>query len=228
MQYLGGKWALRREIATVVNSHGRPVIEPFCGGLSVTTCVTQRPLCAFDACEPLITLYRAMQEGWTPPGELSEQRYAELNAKRDPADPLTAFAGFGCSWGGKWFGGYARNACGRNYAAEARDLLVRKFKTLGGVRFGHADYREVDPPAGWTVYCDPPYADTVGYKAVGEFDHGAFWDRVREWSRHGTVLVSEFVAPGDFEAVAEWPVRKSLRAANGLRVPRVERLFRLR
>ena len=228
MNYLGGKWALRREIAEVINSVGRPVLEPFCGGLSVTTCVTQRPLAAYDACEPLITLYRAVQEGWTPPGELSEERYAELNARRDPSDPLTAFAGFGCSWGGKYFGGFARNGDGRNYAAAAANSLRRKFESLRGVRFGCADYRELEPPPSWTVYCDPPYAGTVGYAAVGAFDHAEFWAVVRRWSRHGTVLVSEFQAPEDFEVVAEWPVRKALRSSDGLTTPRVERLFRLK
>lgn len=232
MNYLGGKWRLRREIAALIDAevqrNGGLVWEPFCGSLAVTCSVKARPLVAADACLPLITLYRAIQDGWKPPDTLTEKEYEQVRAVRDPLDPLTAFAGFGCSFGGKWFGGYARGAHGRNYAAAAARSLKKKFETLGGVAFHHRAYDAIDPPFGAVVYCDPPYAGTVGYTAVdgGRFDHRAFWDTVRRWNRFATVLVSAFVAPGDFDVVAKWPVRKTLRDASGACPERVERVFR--
>ena len=87
----------------------------------------------------------------------------------------------------------------------------------------HSDYR-AHAPSQCLVYCDPPYEGTTGYKGAGVFDHSAFWETMREWSRDNIVLVSEYTAPPDFVSVAECP-KQSCLAGGHRQTARVERLF---
>jgi hypothetical protein len=74
------------------------------------------------------------------------------------------------------------------------------------------------------VYCDPPYRGTTGY-ATGAFDHDAFWETARAWSRAGAVvLVSEYAAPPDWPCVAS-RAKPSCLAGGHKQTARVERLF---
>lgn len=74
------------------------------------------------------------------------------------------------------------------------------------------------------VYCDPPYQGTTQYGAFAGFDHELFWDTMREWSKHNTVVVSEYKAPNDFKCVAEFSSRMGLTTENE-RPIRCEKLF---
>ena len=51
--------------------------------------------------------------------------YDYIRTHKDEDHVLTGFVGFGCSFGGKWFGGYARNAGGTNYAAQSKRSLLK-------------------------------------------------------------------------------------------------------
>ena len=113
LYYVGNKRRIAKPISAYLESirAGREFWEPFCGGLGITA-VMSGPRVASDISEPLITLYKALQQGWDPPEVLTREEYAQLKKRQDPYDPLTAFAGFGCSFGGKWFGGYGvRRGC---------------------------------------------------------------------------------------------------------------------
>jgi DNA adenine methylase len=137
---------------------------------------------------------------------------------------MTAFAGYGCSYGGKFFGGYARGAPGRSYASNARNSLLKKFAQCSSVIFARRDYRSLSPGRAFLVYCDPPYAETTGYAATGAFDSSEFWETARRWSRAGArVLVSEYTAPEDFTCVWSTETRTDMHGAG--RAGRVERLF---
>lgn len=68
------------------------------------------------------------------------------------------------------------------------------------IEFHTGDYRDVVIPPGAVVYCDPPYCNTKQYKAVGTFDHAAFYDWLL--SRHYPVFVSEYTMPDDFAPIA--------------------------
>jgi DNA adenine methylase len=74
------------------------------------------------------------------------------------------------------------------------------------------------------VYCDPPYQHTTGYRGTAPFDHAAFWETVRDWSRDNVVLVSEYTAPPDFICLTHTP-KPSCLAGGHKQTPRVERLF---
>ena len=139
---------------------------------------------------------------------------------------IQAFIGFGCSFAGKYFGGYARGSTPKNFAAIAKRSLMSKRPGVLGATFKCADYREHNP-RGALIYCDPPYEGMSGYKAAGKFDHTAFWEQVRLWSSENDVYVSSYVAPSDFEAVLEIPTRTRIRGVGGC-ISRVERIFKLR
>ncbi len=62
------------------------------------------------------------------------------------------------------------------------------------------DYRDVEVPAGATVYADPPYRNTGHRGYAGEFDHDAFDDWLAEVGF--PVVVSEYTAPAGCVEVA--------------------------
>lgn len=227
MQYLGGKARIARPLTEFLNSKigGRDYYEPFVGGCNVVPLIKAPRRLASDFCKPLITMYQALQRGWVPP-DISEEEYARINKERNPDDPATAFALFGCSFGGKFAGGYARSNMERNYAENARRSLRRKMATCQGVVFSSRSYEELQVENA-VIYCDPPYENTVGYRATGQFDHERFWLWVRERSKNNLVFVSEYAAPDDFKVGAEFPTHTDLRNKDDHVIDRTEKLFYL-
>jgi DNA adenine methylase len=229
MRYMGGKSRLAKRLAEYLESRREPgqlYWEPFVGGASVIARMGDHgPRIGSDANEALITLYRAMQNGWEPPEALSEEEYRRLKEAKDPSDPLTAFAGFGCSFGGAWFHAYARGG-GRDYPAEASRSLARMAPSLSPVRWIHRTYSAAPPPSGALIYCDPPYRDTHRYRAVGAFDSDRFWAWAAETSETSTVLVSEYQAPAGWSVALEIPHKCAINNQGGSRpTETAERLF---
>lgn len=201
MQYMGGKTRIAKQIAAEIDKVRKPgqlVWDAFCGGLSVSVTLSKNgPVLASDACLPLISLYKAVQDGWDPPTEVSKETYDKAINLFD-TDPMKAFCGFGCSFGGKWFGGYAtdkngtRNRDGKpsNYALSARKSLI---KTKVTAIFKCIDFLETIPePTNSIIYCDPPYADTTGYDGSDTFDYCKFVRKVEQWSEFTDIFVSEY------------------------------------
>ena len=223
MKYLGGKSQIAIQIGRFINTvrkDRQPYWEPFVGGGWVLKEIRGAPIYASDVKYELIEMWKALQDGWVPPDVVSEELYAEAkNGNVDPA--LTAFIGFGCSWGGKWFGGYARDGRGRNYALGTKNSLLRKIHKMDDdITFFCADFMTTPPPEeNMVIYCDPPYANTTRYSM--SFDNDAFWNRCRWLVENGhTVVVSEYVAPKDFVCVLEISTKTNLH-----HLKRVERLF---
>ena len=227
MRYLGGKSRIGKRIAEIINplvAGGRPYYEPFCGACNVARHIKADWRLLSDAHPQLIAMWKAVQQGWVPPDTVTEEEYAA--AKRGDLSPeLTAFIGFGCSFGGKWFGGYARGGEGRSYASNAKNTIIARREALLSAHFECSSYHDIVPLTDSVIYCDPPYASTTGYKGVGKFDHAAFWAWTRRMAALGhTVLISEYSAPDGFGCVAEIPTKLDMRSTNG-REPRVERVF---
>ncbi len=232
MQYVGGKQKSGghliaeeiRRFAQIVNTN--EITDTCCGALSVTARLVGMQRRARDLCPSLITLFKSMQEGWIPPGEVDRETWEHYKATQDPTDPMTAFVGFGCSRSGDWFSSYVDTYkyTGQRRvpaATAARDSLIKKLTACKDVEFAAGDYGEAEVRGVW--YCDIPYVNSLGYAAVGPFDHGRFWLTAREVSRWIPVLVSEQVAPEDFKVIREWSVQRRLNTGTGGR--RVERLF---
>ena len=227
MRYLGGKSRIAKTLAQIIAPRG-PWLEPFCGGQSMSVALSAYgPGVSGDANAALIALYRAVRDGWQPPENVTEQEYAEARALPD-SDPRKAFFGFCCSFGSKWFGGFARGE-GRNYAREGRDALIIDAKKIreANVMLCNASFFDYAPQSCVEIlYCDPPYAGTTGY-ATGAFDHDAFWQRCREWAAGGTrVFVSEYTAPHDAICMWEKTIASTVSIDKSSK-PRTEKLFRV-
>lgn len=225
MQYLGGKSKIRKQVAGVLEMlrlPGQTYFEPFCGGAWVLQEMTE-PRIASDGNAALVTMYRALQAGWTPPGRVSEDEYRAIRVRNDPSDPITAFSNFGCSFGGKWGAGYARSEGKDCYARTTRASLLKQLPMIQDVEFRYGVFTD-HAPDGMLVYCDPPYQGTTAYGGCPPFDHALFWDVMRFWSMNNTVVVSEYTAPDDFDCIAEFPSRMGL-TTGAERPVRTERLF---
>lgn len=241
MMYQGAKSHLARRICDAIsrrevqnctqysrnNRGGTCLVSLFCGSCAVETRLAplyDRVICA-DAHPYLIAMWQAVQAGRDLPDTVTEAEYQHIRANRDEDPALTGFVGFACSFGGKFFGGYARDhRCGRNYAAVGKSAVLRDIQTLRGAEFVCGDYRSIDIPEGAVVYCDPPYDGTTGY-TTGRFDSAAFWDYMRQISQTHRVYISEQTAPDDFEAIWEAPLRRSLDMQTDRRKIAMERLY---
>lgn len=230
MQYLGGKTRIAKHIAAIINANrdGRTVWDAFCGGLSVSVALGGRVV-ASDNNEALISTYKATKAGWIPPDSVSEDDYHAAKSLPD-SDPLKAFIGFGCSFGGKWFGGYARTNPNRdyqqNYCLLAKNHIITNTSKLTETH--HIDFLGVEPrPTSVILYLDPPYRGTTGYRYT--FDHDRFYERVLQWSRYTDVFVSEYDLP---IGVCVWSKSVgstvSLQAKHVENGSRVERLYHVR
>ena len=174
-------------------------------------------------------MWKALQKGWVPPDFVSEETYKDIRENRDKHPPaLVGFVGFGCSYSGKWFGGYARGndskGVARNYTLESKKNVMRQVPKLDGVLFVEGSFDQiVFLPENSIVYCDPPYEGTTKYK--DKLDHRKFWQWCREMAVLGhMVFISEYNAPDDFQCVWEKKVNNTLTKDTGSKQC-IERLF---
>lgn len=184
---------------------------------------------AGDVHPDLMLMYRALIDGWQPPHVIPEEQYQRLKYSEPSA--LRGLAGFGQSFGGKWFGGYARgktnNGADRNYVSESIRNLAKITPVMKGTFLAVCPYWAWRPQAGWVVYCDPPYADTQEFNSTDKFDSELFWSTMDFWARSigAKVFVSEYRAPKDWELVREFQHWTSLSRQQESRTSRVERLW---
>ena len=226
MRYLGGKCKEANRILEVVLRDRQPdqlYVEPFVGGCNVIDKVPG-PRWGNDFNNKLITMWQAVRDGWVPPETVTEDEYRTI--RQDPctsrdATVLHAFVACAGSWGGKWWGGYARGE-GRNFIAEGRRHVLKQAPKLADVVFTAGSYADLDVPYGSLVYCDPPYKGTTAYKGTGVWDPAAFWAwaRLQVEGNGCRVFVSEFEAPEGWECVLEFRRKNDLN-----RKDVVEKLF---
>lgn len=208
IKYLGSKRKIAKEILPIIlaDRGERLYVEPFVGSAAVIIHAGGRRLGA-DRNHHVIALHKAVRDGWEPPTLVTEAEYKAIK-KAPSAYPkeLVAFVGIGCSFAGKWFGGYARDAQGGNYARMQHDAIMADAPKFAGIDFICSEYRDLEVPAEpCTYYCDPPYADTTGYQTVNNhFPSGWFWRWCRNRVAEGhQVFVSEYKAPDDWQCVWE-------------------------
>lgn len=229
MQYVGGKSAIASSIVYTIERyrHSRSIwIEPFVGGGAVlkvaakyyTTCY------AYDLHPDLIMMYQALQQGWMPPTFVSEAEHKALRHAEPSA--LRAFVRFGCSFGGNFTGGYARNTRGDDYTDQSRRSLLQM--NIENTIFIEQSFFCIDwqqfKPHDCVIYCDPPYAGTYDY-SVGRFDHIAFWTECERLHSLGfLIFVSEYNAPESWSCI--WQKDVPLQVNGGAKAnARKERLF---
>jgi hypothetical protein len=169
MRYLGGKSKIAKHIAKPINDVlcGRPLWEPFCGGLGMSA-AWDRPsfLRLSDACSPLVNLYQALDLGWDPlpfTADITREEHFQVLEACAPDDPLLGFMGFARSFAGI----YRSLSPQPGLALQTYRSLAKTFERIGPHSFEMLDFCAAEPFA-WpgVIYCDPPYADPAG-----EFHH---------------------------------------------------------
>ncbi len=209
MHYLGGKHIISKDISNIINefSKDKPFVSLFLGAGSVESKVIAKEKIFNDKHKYLISMWKDLQKGREFPSTITYEDYIHVRDNKDADEGLAGFVGFGCSFGGKWFGGYARSNENppRNYADVAKRGLDKKFATMKTATFTNLDYRDVIIPEGAVIYCDSPYAGTTDYKGV-KFDYTTYWEYISELSANHLVFISEQQAPDDFISI--WNKKK--------------------
>lgn len=233
MRYQGGKVLIAKEISEKIletmtrkNIDSSTLVSLFCGACAVETKLAdhfEKVICN-DKSKYLIALLKAVQNGWEIPEYISAEQYKYIRENKDEDKALTGFVGFGCSFGGKWFGGYAATTKKRNYVREAANSLTRDKKHWHNIEFVCKDYKDVLLPNNCVIYADPPYKGTTPYPSVSKFDSEEFWDYMRELSNNYLVFISERMAPEDFISIWEKQKRVTISKANNT-TPAIEKLF---
>lgn len=226
MKYVGSKRRIAKDILPIILKNrkvGQYYVEPFCGGCNTLDKV-ENPRIGNDINFYQISLLKALQEGWMPPSSMSESYYYHIRTHMYDYDPeMVGFASTQLSYGGKWWGGYARDSAGkRNYCLEAYKNITKQTPNLKDIHFTSLDYRHLNIPPSSIVYCDIPYSHSLQYK--DKFDHAEFWDWAREIAKSHDLFVSEYEAPSDFECIWEKRINNTLVKNTGSKQG-TERLF---
>ena len=229
MRYLGGKSRISTQLSNVVNTTfgergERVFVSLFCGSCAIESKVNADVKILNDKHPYLIAMWKALQDGWIPPEEISKEQYKYIKEHKDEDMALSGFVGFGCSFGGKWFGGLAANKRGDNYCRRANKSVLKDMGGLQNATFLCLDYKDVEIPQGAIVYADPPYDNTTGY-SLGDFDSNEFWGYVRKLSETNIVLVSEEKAPDDFVSIWHKEQKRMIDNVNKNIFTRTENLF---
>ena len=240
MQYIGSKNRFAKELVPIIESYitseTKGYLEPFVGGANMIDKVNCDKKYGCDLNEYLIELLKYSKENELPdelPEPISEEEYNKVKLNKEDYDKwYVGFVGFLCSFGSKFFGGYARgknnNGISRNYARESYDNLRKQSPNLKGIVFKHCSFQDISTNiSGYVIYCDPPYRGTTKYK-TDEFPYDEYYDWCRKMSKNNIVLCSEYWMPDDFECVWEKETKANFdsnRDSNDDKNKRVEKLF---
>lgn len=214
MRYLGGKTRLAKDIsgAMLAATDDRTrFIDPFVGGGSIMNSMVPHfgETYISDIHLDLVMLYQKIaDEGidWIPE-EVTEETWRSFR-KAEPS-ALRGFIGFGCSFGGRWFEGYARGG-NTNYAAQSKRSLAKHLETWQQVtEISCKSYTDIKVLRGDIIYLDPPYVNTKSYSGTDKFNTDEFWDNARMWADQGAhVFVSEYTAPDGWTSI--WSKEKKV------------------
>lgn len=232
MQYMGGKARIARRLveAILADTDARDVwYEPFVGGGNVMEHAAPhfRRSVGSDSHPDLIMMWQHVTAGGMIPDFVSRETYQELR-KSEPS-AMRGFAGFGASFGGKWFGGYGVSPRDGEVCRQSARTVNRQAAvfTKHDVRFRCWEFGKITPPVGAVVYCDPPYAGTTKY-STSDFDYDVFYKTLIDWSTDRAVYLSEYAVPDYVPATVIWSREKSmpLDKASNNRVA-IENLYRI-
>lgn len=234
MKYQGGKHLIGTKIAKIMNDRVNTdkvdgYFEPFCGSLGVYKNMIKynyKHYIANDLQQDLILMWdKLKQDKLVLPDNFSEELWRELKDTPSPNE-LKAVAGFGMSFGGKYFSGYIQKHSansGRDFYKEFKNSIYKIKQELQKreIEFNNKNYYDFKPN-NMLIFCDPPYQNTTDYK-VGKFNSELFWNTMREWSKNNYVFISEENAPDDFIVVWQKDKYRTLNCSN--RSFKTEKLF---
>jgi DNA adenine methylase len=177
-------------------------VEPFVGGANLIKHVPA-PCIGYDNNPYLIALHKAIQKGWAPEEKISKDMYNAIRKnKSDYPKELVGFCGVYHSFGGKWFGSFARSE-GRCYYEPSLNDLKKMQKETSHVVFEYTKtYEDIVLPKNCIIYCDPPYQTPKKEKFYFEndFDFEVFKNWMLKKSNEG----HEVFFPEYLEIKEEW------------------------
>ena len=208
-RYMGGKGKIGKHIAKKIEEieqrmpfQTNEYFEPFVGMCGVMRNMGDREKIACDLNPDIVHMWKALQQGWTPPMFMSKE---EVDfQKTQPSSALKCFAAHGCSYGGIYFNSYIGNYNkGPEEINRSCRSIMRVSKQVKDVQFLESRSYKNHTPKNMTIYCDPPYSTAskavLSMQNFAGFDHDEFWTIMRQWVLDGNiVIVSEFSAPDDF------------------------------
>ena len=232
MQYFGGKQRISKKISEVILPYSKNIdyIEPFVGSSNVMSKITNaKNRFGYDKHFYLIQMYQALQKGWIPPDNITEEEYKHIKNNKDLFDPsLVGFVGFGCSYSGIWFSGYAKNNQERNYCKVSKNGIMKKMKTLKNVIYECKDFSLLDFNNS-IIYCDPPYKNTSPYneELLGKFDYDLFLKWTVKQSKKNRMFISEYKhnVPEYGKILWEETRMRDIKGKNNKRVFTIEVLY---
>lgn len=234
IRYLGGKARISGKLTSFLESQRKPgqlFIDGMVGGGSIIRNMSGFRI-ANDHCPYLFSFYTALQNNWLPPEHISEERYKDLLLlyKNGVCNGEIGFAMYFCSFGGKGWGGYARDPkTNRDFSHEAYNDSLRLKEQIKDVKFYSFDYYDLlsfFEKKDALVYFDIPYEGTTEYKT--KFNHEKYWNNIREFSSKYNIFTSSYTAPEDFECVWEIERKTELNTKGNKKEIRIEKLFKFK
>lgn len=203
MQYVGGKYKVAKELAAIISMFNPRVYwEPFVGAGNVIQYVKAPVKIGSDLDIHIVSYLECVRDGWLPPAEVSEVEhrfYKNYQPITRECYATKAAIRYGCSFGGDFFGGYARDirkGTSNSFARACRNQAFKQAPLLKDIQFKNQSYADGIPEGANVIYCDPPYANTTKCGTKESFDSKFFWEWCWAVAQRGiTVLVTEFTAP---------------------------------
>lgn len=209
MRYLGGKSRIAKDLVPVIQSYvdvNNFYWEPFVGGANIIDKIVSNTKIGTDINNYLIELLKHAQTSPQDfPHTILYEEYERVRTHRDEYPVwYVGLVGFCASYGGKFFGGYARHyhgdESGKLCAGTIRKLLEQDFSNIV---FSTGSFQSITTmPYGFTIYCDIPYRGTTKYSS-GDFPYDEFYEWCFRLSQNNTVLVSEYSMPNGFKCIWE-------------------------
>lgn len=136
---MGSKTRIIKDILPIIikdRKESQWYVEPFAGGMN-SICEVEGNRIANDSNFYLIEMWKALSNGWKPE-KITKDVYDDIKAnKNNYPNHLVGWAGFNCSYSGKWFGGFAgevKTKVGtvRDYQSEAIRNVEKQVTKMGG------------------------------------------------------------------------------------------------
>ena len=228
MRYMGSKNRIAKHLLPIMLAEAEKHsittwVEPFVGGANMIDKVPDSyERIGYDLNDHVVhALIDIRDNAEILPSTVSEDEYKSY--KGLPAESITSWVRIACAYGGR-FGNVMARGGNRNYAQEAKNNALKQSPKIQNVKFICGSYENLNP-VNCLIYCDPPYANTSGYK-TGSFDHEKFFDWCREQAKRNIVFVSEYNAPDDFIGVWRGEIKTNFASSRKSATHNaVERLF---
>lgn len=237
MKYMGSKNKISKHIVPIIQSiidseDIGTYIEPFVGGSNIIDKINCDKKIGYDKSKYLIELFKYLQKHDVSdfPLHITKEEYSKVRGNKDSySDWYVGLVGFLSSWNGRFFdGGYSgirtvANNKQRDYYQESVKNIFKQKENILDVHYETKDFSNLNNIKNSLIYCDAPYQLTKKYSISKDFDYELYWDKIRKWSKHNIVLVSEYDAPDDFKCIWEQEVNVTINHSST--VKKVEKLF---